>query len=286
MTDTPVTVTQADFSKSDRQLLEGWLRSPLMISGAGPVASPDVCDAIRRMIYRELTPEPIAAAKTAEPVALRMEARKLAAELWYKGVEAAVLAGSYDDLGDVVKLVEAALLRGMEIAALKPAQAAGGECPSCNGLNTSCPIGCERDPVTGELLPVPEPVEEVAREAGLFDIQPDLGAGSPEPTLSQIIFLYYAGHFNSHRAGELADQYLAALSHQPAKPLPSADVEKLIELAEKVDFFLTTARHERGCLAIKGAHYGEPDCDCGRTEARTAMAALLETLRAGEVGHG
>ena len=25
------------------------------------------------------------------------------------------------------------------------------ECPSCHGLNISCPDGCERDPVTGEL---------------------------------------------------------------------------------------------------------------------------------------
>lgn len=74
MTDTPVTVTQADFSKSDRQLLESWLQSPLMISDAGPVASPGVCDAIRRMIYRELAPEPIAAAKAAEPVAWMYEA--------------------------------------------------------------------------------------------------------------------------------------------------------------------------------------------------------------------
>ncbi len=25
------------------------------------------------------------------------------------------------------------------------------KCPSCGGLNTSCPKGCGRDPVTGEL---------------------------------------------------------------------------------------------------------------------------------------
>lgn len=25
------------------------------------------------------------------------------------------------------------------------------DCPSCNGLNTSCPDGCGRDPLTGEL---------------------------------------------------------------------------------------------------------------------------------------
>jgi len=25
------------------------------------------------------------------------------------------------------------------------------DCPSCHGLNTSCPDGCRRDPVTGEL---------------------------------------------------------------------------------------------------------------------------------------
>lgn len=29
--------------------------------------------------------------------------------------------------------------------------AEGGECPSCHGLNTSCPDGCGRDPLTGEL---------------------------------------------------------------------------------------------------------------------------------------
>ena len=37
---------------------------------------------------------------------------------------------------------------------LKARMGAGGgaECDSCNGLNTSCPEGCERDPKTGELL--------------------------------------------------------------------------------------------------------------------------------------
>lgn len=44
------------------------------------------------------------------------------------------------------------------------------ECPSCHGLNTSCPDGCGRDPVTGELngtrLTLPDEegmVEEIAR---------------------------------------------------------------------------------------------------------------------------
>lgn len=29
------------------------------------------------------------------------------------------------------------------------------QCPSCEGLNTSCPVGCDRDPQTGELMPIP-----------------------------------------------------------------------------------------------------------------------------------
>jgi hypothetical protein len=40
------------------------------------------------------------------------------------------------------------------IRRLKARMGAGGgaECDSCNGLNTSCPEGCERDPKAGELL--------------------------------------------------------------------------------------------------------------------------------------
>lgn len=30
-------------------------------------------------------------------------------------------------------------------------QQENSECPSCGGLNTSCPDGCGRDPITGEL---------------------------------------------------------------------------------------------------------------------------------------
>lgn len=48
--------------------------------------------------------------------ALRIEARKLAADHWYKGVRESVMAGAYDDLGDVVKFAETAILRGIEIA--------------------------------------------------------------------------------------------------------------------------------------------------------------------------
>ena len=44
------------------------------------------------------------------------------------------------------------------------------ECPSCHGLNLSCPDGCGRDPATGELngtklVPTPSPVSgEVTRD--------------------------------------------------------------------------------------------------------------------------
>lgn len=51
---------------------------------------------------------------------LRKEARLLAAEHWYRGLRDAVLAGAYDDIGDVVKVIEIALRRGAEIATEMP----------------------------------------------------------------------------------------------------------------------------------------------------------------------
>lgn len=48
---------------------------------------------------------------------IRIEARTLAAKLWYRGVEASVMAGLYDDLGDVIHFAEAAIRRGLELGA-------------------------------------------------------------------------------------------------------------------------------------------------------------------------
>lgn len=47
------------------------------------------------------------------------------------------------------------------------------ECPSCSGLNTSCPDGCGRDPVTGELNGsrlTPETIVEKSYKEWLADI--------------------------------------------------------------------------------------------------------------------
>jgi len=37
------------------------------------------------------------------------------------------------------------------LALAERVEKADGDCESCNGLNTSCPVACGRDPVTGEL---------------------------------------------------------------------------------------------------------------------------------------
>lgn len=44
-----------------------------------------------------------------------LAAREIAAKHWYKGVPAAVLAGNYDENGDVVKICLIAVKRGREM---------------------------------------------------------------------------------------------------------------------------------------------------------------------------
>lgn len=54
--------------------------------------------------------------------------------------------------------------------------------------------------------------------------------------------------------------------------------ETVSELAERCENFLRTARHDAGCLAIKGAHYGNESCDCGLIKARGAAILLRSKL--------
>jgi hypothetical protein len=56
-----------------------------------------------------------ALADALDPATIRMEARKVAAEMFYRGVPDAVMQGAYDSF-DLVPVAEAAILRGMEMA--------------------------------------------------------------------------------------------------------------------------------------------------------------------------
>lgn len=48
--------------------------------------------------------------------------------------------------------IDCPLCRARATLTPSPAPREASECSSCNGLNLSCPEGCERDPKTGELL--------------------------------------------------------------------------------------------------------------------------------------
>ena len=50
----------------------------------------------------------------------------------------------------------------------------------------------------------------------LFDYEPELAIGNPEPSLRSIVFSYYDAHYDAWRARELTEQYIAALSQSTA----------------------------------------------------------------------
>lgn len=49
----------------------------------------------------------------------------------------------------------------------------------------------------------------------LFDVEPDIGASSPEPSLRTIVFAYYNAHFDREKSSQLTDAYFAALIKEP-----------------------------------------------------------------------
>jgi len=79
---------------------------------------------------------------------LLIEAREIAARcsLFPARIARDYLGGEMDK-GPLVTSALAALRRGMELAEAPPM---GSSCPSCDGLNLSCPEGCGRDE-NGEL---------------------------------------------------------------------------------------------------------------------------------------
>lgn len=82
------------------------------------------------------------------------EAGELADELEALPIRTQVLNVDTGETGDS-SVVISLYLRNRLSSALRNQPAAGAEpaCDSCGGLNLSCPVGCERDPETGELLP-------------------------------------------------------------------------------------------------------------------------------------
>lgn len=84
-------------------------------------------------LSRHMTPTEIAGtAFKAVITALEHEARE---QFTYKGVAV------FDSHVDIEELVKVRLEGKLDVRL----------CPSCHGLNTSCPEGCGRDPLTGEL---------------------------------------------------------------------------------------------------------------------------------------
>jgi hypothetical protein len=62
------------------------------------------------------------------------------------------LAGYVHDRLAARARVRARLFQDLDtLGWLLGADAPQSACPSCNGMNTSCPVGCGRDPRTGEL---------------------------------------------------------------------------------------------------------------------------------------
>lgn len=95
------------------------------------------------------------------------------------------------------------------LAALRTATPEPSDCPSCGGLNTSCPEGCGRDPVTGELNgtrlePSDAVVEQIADSPGA-------GLISEEDGLRELGLLYNYAEDDSRQFTRW--QMLIAMSH-------------------------------------------------------------------------
>lgn len=70
--------------------------------------------------------------------------------------------------------------------------------------------------IVNNAAPSPSPAPGVV---GLWNIEPNIGASTDEPSLREIVTSYYRGHFTDRKAKEIAGQYLSALASisQPAK---------------------------------------------------------------------